>query len=142
MSYLAFMQALASVEVEGVETVYSVADGGPSSLDGADLPAQWVALPTLDTGQALGLPLGANCDGNTWQYSGMLIVAVQPLAQDDYGSGLVAALGMADNVVEALEEAAGTLGLGLPAIDVGATPALSVAGIQYWAVQALVRVQI
>jgi hypothetical protein len=142
MSCVAFMEALATIaeSIEGVRKSYGLLQGGPASLSSTSLPAAWVEIPGLESAVLMAEPVAVTqFESHTWTHWGSIVVAVAPIVEGKYGSKLHEALTMVDSARAAVWAARSTLGVGTPAIQITLTPALAVAGTQYWGVRVLVQ---
>lgn len=80
-TYVEYVDGLEALVVAGVTRRYT--SGPPLSLNTADLPAQWVQLPTGDSGASIfGDPAGSR-----WPtFSADLIIAIEAVGQSTGGT--------------------------------------------------------
>ena len=124
-TYVAFVNALEAVSITGVTRQFT--QGQPNSLNTADLPAQWVDLPR-------GESVPATCIGDmTRTLTADLIVAIEPVGQNQKPTNFDAVVTMLDSIHTALDAA--TLGtMAHPGWN-SKLVILTVNTIDYWGVQ-------
>ena len=94
-TYAAFIDSLEALVVTGVTRRYT--SGAPSSLNTADLPAQWVELPS-------GTITPAYADGGIQRtMTAALVIAVEPVGQNTRPANFAACVTIIDNVHTALD---------------------------------------
>jgi hypothetical protein len=128
-TYAEFVSGLAGLEIEGVTRQF---DYPPPSLNKADLPASFPLLPSGSEGA-----LTFQAHGGWPTFKCELIIAYMPVAQSTQAENFAGAVALMDPVAEALRDAVGTFCKGKVTWDIRQT-VVTVAGIDYWAVQATV----
>lgn len=127
-TYAGFLGGLAALTVSGVTSKLTYP---PVSLSSAELPAQWVQLPS--GGEA---PITFGSAGGWPTFQAELVVAVEAVAQGREGESFAATVSMLDNVSSALRGVNLTKG---PVHWSVRAAVLEVAGLAYWAVVATVE---
>lgn len=123
-TYTAFVTALEALTVTGVTRKFS--QGQPNTLNTADLPAQWVDLPR-------GESVPATCAGDmTRTLTADLIVALEPVAQNQRPTNFDATVTMLDSLHTALDAA--DLGTDSTPGWISRLAIVTVNTVDYWAV--------
>ncbi len=127
-TYVEFLNGLAALTVSGVTSKLT---HPPVSLSSAELPVQWVQLPTGNEA-----PITFGTAGGWPTFQAEFVVAVEAVAQDRVEESFAATVSMLDNVSSALRGASLTRG---PLRWSVRAVVLEVAGLAYWAVVATVE---
>lgn len=133
MTVATFTAALAGLTISGVTRKLT---SPPAALSTADLPTQWVQLPTItDEGTRTMAQHGQLWAINTAQ----LVVAYDAVGQSTQAANWSATLTMMDSVHNALAGSGSTLGRGRLTYIIRQA-IVNVAGNDYWAVVAEVTI--
>jgi hypothetical protein len=128
-SYADFVSGLAGLEITGVSRQY---DHPPASINSADFP---LSFPLLPSGSEGALTFQAHGGWPTFKCE--LIIVYQAVGQSRHDDNFTGTVALIDNVAEALRGAVGTFCKGKVTWDIRQT-VVTVAGADYWAVQATV----
>lgn len=124
-TYANFITNLGDISITGVNRLY---DEPPTSLNTADLPAQWVQFPV---GEENALTFGVH--GGWPTFTAQLIVAYEAVGQNTQPTNWSGVVSLMDTIVTVLHSAVGTVAKGKLTwfINPGI---VTVAGSDYWAV--------
>ena len=133
MTVAAFVSALAGITVTGVTRKYT---SPPASLSTADLPAQWVQLPSVTDDAARTMAKHGQLWGLT---TAQLVIAYDAVGQGTQAANWSGTVTMMDSVWSALASSGSAIGRGRLTYTIRQGVA-NVAGNDYWAVIAEVTV--
>ena len=98
MTVTAFYGALNSLVLTGVTRRYAF---GPNGINTADLPAQWVRLPSSGLGISTGFASAEN--DTSKERVAELVIAIEAAGQETPGANTTSVLTLVDNLESALD---------------------------------------
>lgn len=125
-TYVSYVNALEALTISGVTRKHT--SGQPISLNTADLPGQWVDVPT-------GAAVPATCAGDfSRTLVANIVIALEPVGQNKRPVNFDACVVMMDSIHTALVAYNGNSGLDAPISWNSRLMFVTVNTVDYWAV--------